>query len=75
MSRREKKLKRLENLTKEDLIKVIAVMHEAVWGEWYDRNIREESVDIISSIGDACGVVMVEDLDWDLSDLKNKIEV
>lgn len=59
----------LEKLTKEDLIKVIATMHDTIqeWDNGY--GLIKKEYDILIGIGSACTSYCVEVKDWKLPKL------
>lgn len=56
---REQLAKKLENLSKEDLIHIIATMHDTIqdWGNGW--GFTEEDSKILVDVGDACTSYMV----------------
>jgi hypothetical protein len=56
----------LSKLTKEDLIKVVANMHDTIQ-EWNNGwGLPEEDAETLIKIGSACTSECVENSDWDL---------
>lgn len=62
----------LEKLTKDDLVKVIANMHDTIqyWNHGY--GFPDEEADTLNKIGSACTSTCVENQDWKLPDVANK---
>ena len=58
----------LENLTKEDLIKVVANMHDTIqeWGDGY--GLSDADAKMLIKVGDACASYCVNKDDWELTE-------
>lgn len=62
----------LSDLTKEELIKVIAIMHDSIQ-EWDDGyGLPEKEAEILNKVGQACINKCVEDNNFDISQLLTK---